>query len=120
MEGLVSAYSGTSLSLAVTAIGGGGTFADWGFALAGAPGSVGVGSINGNTGAFTLSHGLANATNDSQIDIATQRGYLAGLTLSVAGATATFGVTAGVAVDGASTDFMKLTSALPRPPQPGQ
>jgi hypothetical protein len=38
MEGVCSAYSGTSLSIAVTTIGGSGTFADWGFAAGGVPG----------------------------------------------------------------------------------
>jgi hypothetical protein len=50
MEGLVSAYAGTSLSIAVTAIGGAGTFADWAFAIAGSPG-VGVSTFNGLNGA---------------------------------------------------------------------
>jgi hypothetical protein len=39
MEGLVSAYAGTSLSIAVTKIGGTGTFADWNFSVSGIPGS---------------------------------------------------------------------------------
>ena len=46
MEGLCSAYSGTSLSIAVTKIGGSGTFADWGFATAGAPGTGDLLSTN--------------------------------------------------------------------------
>lgn len=71
----------------------------------------GVSSIAGNTGAFTLSHGLTNSTNDLQIDIATQRGYLTGLTLSTAGSSTTFGISVGVAVDSTAADFMKLTSA---------
>jgi hypothetical protein len=33
MEGYVTAYAGTTLTLNVTAIGGGGTFADWGFSI---------------------------------------------------------------------------------------
>jgi hypothetical protein len=40
------------------------------------------------------------------------RGYLGGLTLSTAGSSATFGVSAGVAVNSNQTDFMKLTAAL--------
>lgn len=70
-----------------------------------------VSSIATNTGAFTLSHGLTNSTNDLQIDIATQRGYLTGLTLSTAGSSTTFGISVGVAVDSTAADFMKLTSA---------
>lgn len=74
-------------------------------------GITGVASIAGNTGAFTLSHGLKNSTNDIQIDIATQQGMLFGLTLSTAGSSGTFGIAPGSAVDSAATDFMKLTSA---------
>lgn len=52
MEGNVSGYSGTSLSINVTNIGGSGTFSDWVLSLSGAPGSVGVSSLNGKTGAL--------------------------------------------------------------------
>jgi hypothetical protein len=38
MEGLVSAYSGSSLSIVVSKIGGAGTFADWVFAISGVAG----------------------------------------------------------------------------------
>jgi hypothetical protein len=40
------------------------------------------------------------------------RGYLSGLILSTAGASSSFGVSVGVAVDKAQTDFMQLTSAV--------
>jgi hypothetical protein len=83
-----------------------------------AAGTAGVTLIAGNAGAFTLSHGLTNATNDLQIDIGTQRGYLSGLTLSTAGSSATFGVAAGVAVDSTNADFMKLTSAFTKTTSP--
>lgn len=46
MEGLVSAYAGTSLSIDVTKIGGSGTFADWAFQIAGAPGTGDMLSTN--------------------------------------------------------------------------
>ncbi|HTE35710.1 MAG TPA: hypothetical protein VK634_11135 [Reyranella sp.] len=39
------------------------------------------------------------------------RSYLAGLTLSAAGSTATFGIAAGVAADSTNTDMMALASA---------
>jgi hypothetical protein len=84
MEGLVSSYSGLTLAIAVTVIGGAGTFADWGFATAGVPGTVGVATIAGNTGAFTLSHGLTNSTNDIQLSLTN-----ASLEASVAAPTAT-------------------------------
>lgn len=46
MEGTVSAYTGTSLSIAVTKIGGSGTYADWAFQIAGAPGTGDLLSTN--------------------------------------------------------------------------
>lgn len=46
MEGTVSAYAGTSLSIDVTKIGGSGTFADWAFQIAGAPGTGDLLSTN--------------------------------------------------------------------------
>lgn len=46
MEGLVSAYAGTSLSIDVSKIGGSGTFADWAFQIAGAPGTGDLLSTN--------------------------------------------------------------------------
>jgi hypothetical protein len=53
MEGLVSSYSGTSLTIAVAAIGGSGTFADWQFNQSGSPGSPsGVTTLNGQGGAL--------------------------------------------------------------------
>lgn len=81
MEGTVSAYAGTSLSIAVTNIGGTGTFADWTFAVSGAPGSVGVGSINGNTGLFTTASGVKTIGNVIQIDPTYLIGYIANLSL---------------------------------------
>lgn len=112
MEGIAT-YSGTTLTINVDKTNGSGTLADWNFNVIGEPGAGGaVTSIVGNTGAFTLSHGLTNSTNDLQIDIGTQRSYLAGLTLSTAGSSSTFSVAAGVAVDDSNSDFMKLTSSI--------
>jgi hypothetical protein len=45
-EGFVTAYGGGSLTLNVIKTGGAGTFADWNFALAGAPGSGDLSSAN--------------------------------------------------------------------------
>lgn len=112
MEGYCSSYAGTTLAIDVKVIGGSGTFADWGFAVAGVPGSVGVSSIAANIGAFTLSNGLKNSTNDLQADPVFHRSYLAGLGLSTAGASATFGVAAGLAVDSTNAGFMSLVSAF--------
>ena len=74
------------------------------------PTATGVSSLAGNTGAFTLSNGIKNSTNDIQADPAIFRNYLAGLLLSTTGATATFGVGAGVAVNSTNTGFMSLSS----------
>lgn len=73
----------------------------------------GVTSIAGNTGAFTLGDGLANATNVLKVDPSFLRGYLNGLTLSTAGSSATYGIDVGVAVDSTANaaGLMKLTSA---------
>lgn len=70
-----------------------------------------VSSIAGNTGAFTLSHGLVNSTNDLRIDIPSIANYIGGLTLSTAGGSATFGIAAGSCSDSTNADFMKLSSA---------
>jgi hypothetical protein len=74
MEGIVSAYSGTTLTVNVTVTGGSGTFTDWNFNQSGAPG--GVTSIAGNTGAFTLGTGLTNATNDLRVSLPTASNVL--------------------------------------------
>ena len=73
---------------------------------------TGVNSINGNTGAFTTSHGIKTSTNDLQIDIGSIPNYLSGLTLSTAGASSTFSIAAGAATDSTNADFMKLASAM--------
>lgn len=68
MEGTVSSYSGTTLAIAVTTIGGSGTKSDWVFATSGVPGTTGVSTIAGNAGAWTLGNGLRNTTNEMDID----------------------------------------------------
>lgn len=53
MYGTVTTYSGTTLTLEITHIGGSGTFADWTLRFAGAPGADGAGNVNsvfGRTG----------------------------------------------------------------------
>jgi hypothetical protein len=71
-----------------------------------------VSSIAGNTGAFTLSHGLINSTNDIQTDVSLFRGLLSGLKYTTAGASTSFSIGAGACVDSTNTDFMKLTSSI--------
>ena len=51
MHGQVTAYSGTSLTVNVTNIGGTGTFADWTISVSGTRGSIGVTGATGLTGA---------------------------------------------------------------------
>lgn len=109
LEG-VATYSGTTLTITSDKTNGSGTGTAWNFNVAGEPGTVGVATIAGNTGAFTLSHGITNSTNDIQLDMSLQQGGLSGLTLSTAGASNTFSISAGYAVDDATTDFMKLAA----------
>lgn len=59
-----------------------------------------VGSYNGRTGAVTA------IGTDVPL-----RGYISGLTLSAAGATATFGIAAGVSTDSTNVSMMSLASA---------
>lgn len=70
----------------------------------------GVSSIASNTGAFTLSGGITNSTNDIRLDVSFLRGFLSGLNLSKS-ATTTVGVAAGVAADSTNASLMKLSSA---------
>lgn len=50
MTGQVTAYTGTTLTVDVTVVGGSGTFADWAIAIAGSPGSIGLTGTTGATG----------------------------------------------------------------------
>lgn len=71
-----------------------------------------VSSIAGNTGAFALGNGLTNSANILLADPVFFRSYLAGLTLSTAGASTSFTTAAGVAVDGTNAGFMILTVGI--------
>src|SRR5258705_8698408 len=53
MDGVVTTYSGTTLTVSVDKVGGSGTFADWNINLSGVPGSdgVGTGDVVGPAGA---------------------------------------------------------------------
>lgn len=76
-----------------------------------------VSSIAGNTGAFTLSGGITNSTNDIRIDPAYFLNFLTGLTLSndfTADQSNEMAVTAGAAFDSTNATFIKLGSALTR------
>lgn len=105
MEGLAT-YSGTTLTINVDKTNGGGTLADWNFNVVGQPGAGDLSSAN------NLSD-LANAaTARSNLGIPTiMRSYLAGLTLSTAGGSGTFGIAVGVAANSTNTDVMTLVAA---------
>lgn len=60
MEGTVTAYSGGSLTLNVNKIGGSGTFADWNFAVAGAPGAGDMLSTNNGSDFTNVDTALVN------------------------------------------------------------
>ena len=64
MHGQVTAYSGTSLTVNVTNIGGTGTFADWTISVSGTRGAIGSTGSTGLTGA-TGSTGAAGADGEA-------------------------------------------------------
>lgn len=106
MEGLAT-YSGTTLTIAVDKISGSGTLADWNLNVVGQPGAGDLTSAN------NLSDLASAATARKNLGLpAMARSYLAGLTLSTAGSSATFSVAAGVAVDDSNTDFMSLAASI--------
>lgn len=66
MIGQVTAYSGTSLTVDVTAIGGSGTLSDWTIDVSAAPGQTGAIGATGSAGATTgLEFAYSNGTTDS-------------------------------------------------------
>lgn len=73
-----------------------------------------VTSIAGNTGAFTLSNGITNSTNDIRLDTSFFQNYLTGLGMANNGADATndIDISAGCACDSTNVAIMKLTSAI--------
>lgn len=111
MEGNVSSYGGgPNLAIDVTAIGGSGTFADWAFSISGIPNASGVSSIATNTGAFTLSKGIKNATNDIQVDTTFFPNYVGGLKLSNDSGTPNtiLDIASGSCTDSTNAVFIKL------------
>ncbi|PKV42735.1 hypothetical protein CLU92_0005 [Janthinobacterium sp. 61] len=65
MSGTVVSYSGTTLVIAVTAVGGSGaTVANWNISVTGAPGAAAIATLAGNaTGAINLLNGTAPAAS---------------------------------------------------------
>ncbi|SFN02519.1 hypothetical protein SAMN05216573_10773 [Bradyrhizobium sp. Rc3b] len=111
MEG-VATYSGTSLTISVDKTNGSGTHADWNFNVGGEPGTVGVSSIAGNTGAFTLGAGLTNATNVLLVDPTYLRGFINGLFVTNDASTpnTVIDISAGACVSSDATTLMKLAA----------
>lgn len=66
MTGQVTAYSGTSLTVDVEAIGGAGTLADWNISLSGPLGVTGAPGVNGN-GAWTQIGSTVNTTSGTSV-----------------------------------------------------
>jgi hypothetical protein len=61
MEGVVTAFSGTTFTVLVDSIGGSGTFASWTISVAGSQGSNGVTSFSGNSTGLTPSTATTGA-----------------------------------------------------------
>lgn len=80
----------------------------WTFFPASASGGGTVTTIQAGTG---LTGGTITSSGTVALDPVYHRSYLAGLTLSTAGASATFGISAGVAVDSTNAGMMSLSSA---------
>lgn len=74
--------------------------------------AAGVTSLGGLIGSVPLGHGLKTFGSTVLIDASFLQNYIGGLTLSTAGSSATFGVSAGVAADSTNADLMKLASAF--------
>ena len=77
MEGLATAYSGTTLTINSTATGGSGTHADWNINLVGQPGANGLGS--GTVTSVAFSGGLIGVTNPSAAASMTVAGTSGGI-----------------------------------------
>src|ERR1022692_939747 len=108
MEGLATAYSGTTLTINVTATGGSGVHADWNINLVGQPGTNGVGS--GTVTSVAFSGGLVAVTNPSAAASMTVAGTSGGIpyfssasTWASSGALAANGVVLGGGAGGAPT-----------------
>jgi hypothetical protein len=109
MEGIVTAYSGTSLTLSVDATGGSGSLADWNINVAGNAGSTGPQGIQGLTG-LTGATGATGATGDAGSAAATKT-YCASGCDFVNGATPTFAVPASSVAGFDYTLATNITSA---------
>jgi hypothetical protein len=112
MEGLVTAYSGTTLTINVTATGGSGSHADWNINLVGQPGTNGAGS--GTVTSVAFSGGLVTVTNPSAAASMTVAGTSGGIPyFSSASTWASSGALAanGVVLGGGAGSAPAVTSA---------
>jgi hypothetical protein len=112
MEGLATAYSGTTLTINVTATGGSGVHSDWNINLAGQPGTNGVGS--GTVTSVAFSGGLVTVTNPSAAASMTVAGTSGGIPYFSSAATwaSSGALTAnGVVLGGGAGSAPTVTSA---------
>src|ERR1022692_3659590 len=112
MEGLATAYSGTTLTINVTATGGSGVHADWNINLVGQPGTNGVGS--GTVTSVGFSGGVVTVTNPSGAASMTVAGTSGGIPyFSSASTWASSGALAanGVVLGGGAGSAPTVTSA---------
>jgi hypothetical protein len=112
MEGLATAYSGTTLTINVTATGGSGVHADWNINLAGQPGTNGAGS--GTVTSVAFSGGVVTVTNPSAAASMTVAGTSGGIPyFSSASTWASSGALAanGVVLGGGAGSAPTVTSA---------
>ena len=112
MEGLATAYSGTTLTVNVTATGGSGAHADWNINLVGQPGTNGEGS--GTVTSVGFSGGLVTVTNPSAAASMTVAGTSGGIPyFSSASTWASSGALAanGVVLGGGAGTAPSVTSA---------
>lgn len=87
MTGQVTAYSGASLTVNVTAVGGSGTLADWNIGLAGALGVTGAAGVNGN-GAWTQIGSTVNTTSGTSVTFSSIPGTFSDLLFQITGVSA--------------------------------
>jgi hypothetical protein len=112
MEGLATVYSGTTLTVNVTATGGSGTHSDWNINLVGQPGTNGVGS--GTVTSVAFSGGMIAVTNPSAAASMTVAGTSGGIPyFSSASSWASSGALAanGVVLGGGAGSAPTVTSA---------
>lgn len=107
MEGLVTAYSGTTLTINVDAVGGAGTFADWNLSIAGSVGATGATGATGGGASSTST--LTDFANAAGTTTGLTYGYNAG---TIRSDNATVAVVAGtVALAASVTNYVEITGA---------